>query len=140
MIDRAHTAYALHAADKRKPAASITVAGALLLGLLWLGGCGGGEGDSPSLAALHDVAASSLSTVLDADGIASIDDAAQQAAQARGAPGEAEQVAYTVHARRREDAVRVAAALEARGFVPVRVLEQALSAPLGAARAADVPQ
>ena len=117
MMKTAVPVHALRAVIGRRHAAVIT-----LLGALALAGCGGGDSDSVTLAT-----SSSLSAQLDADTLPSIDMAAQQAADARGAPGEAEAVVYTVSARRPEDAVRMAAALEARGFAPVRVVERSAS-------------
>jgi hypothetical protein len=60
-------------------------------------------------------------TVLDVDELGTPDAVAQEAAAARGAPGDAEPVVYVVRARRAHDAVRVAAELTRRGFSDVRV-------------------
>lgn len=65
---------------------------------------------------------SARAAVLDADALATVDAAARQAADAHGAPGEAEPVVYLVHARERGDAIRLARELEARGFGPLFVL------------------
>lgn len=59
--------------------------------------------------------------LLDADAL-SADDAARLAAEAHGAPGEAEPLVYLVRARRRADARQFARELEGRGFEPVQVL------------------
>ncbi|CAN5439774.1 hypothetical protein BH11PSE9_BH11PSE9_06030 [soil metagenome] len=123
MFESAVTAHALRAVPVRCHAAVVMVLGAFMLG-----GCGGGGGDGSEGDAMPSAAsASSLSARLDADTLPSIDMAAQQAADARGAPGDAEAVAYSVTAERPEDAVRMAAALEARGFAPVRVVARSAS-------------
>lgn len=77
-------------------------------------GCGGDDAASPSPEARN--------VELDADALLSVEAARQAAADARGAPGEAEPVAYLVRARRRADALRLVGELEALGFGPLFVL------------------
>ena len=80
-----------------------------------LGACGGGDADAPPHASAMQVA------LLDLDALGSIDAAAQEAAAARGAPGEAEPVQVVVRARHLQHAERAAAELARLGFSHVRV-------------------
>jgi hypothetical protein len=89
--------------------ATLAAAGALL------SSCGGGDAATPPAVSGEPVA------VLDIDVIGSIDAAAQEAAAARGAPGEAEPVHYVVRARRVQQAEHAVAELTRLGFSPVRV-------------------
>jgi hypothetical protein len=81
-----------------------------------LGGCGGDADASPT-------AGETQVAVLDIDALGSIDAAAQEAAAARGAPGEAEPVQLVVQARDLPHATRAAAELERLGFSRVRVAD-----------------
>src|SRR6185503_9069812 len=87
---------------------------ALAAAVALLGGCGG-DAAAPPATSSEQVA------VLDIDALGSIDAAVQEAAAARGAPGEAEPVRYVVRARRVQNAEHAAAELSRLGFSPVRV-------------------
>jgi hypothetical protein len=78
-----------------------------------LSGCGGGDAEAPPTGETQVA-------VLDIDALGSIDAAAQEAAAARGAPGEAEPVHYVVRARRVQHAEHAAAELTRLGFSRVR--------------------
>ena len=78
-----------------------------------LGGCGGDADASPA-------AGEAQVAVLDIDALGSIDATAQEAAAARGAPGEAEPVQLVVLARHPQHAERAAAELVRLGFSRVR--------------------
>jgi hypothetical protein len=88
---------------------------ALATAVALLSSCGGGDAATTPAMSGEQVA------VLDIDAIGSIDAAAQEAAAARGAPGEAEPVHYLVRAHRVEHAERAAAELTRLGFSPVQV-------------------
>lgn len=88
---------------------------ALAAAVALLSSCGGGDAATPPAVSGEQVA------VLDIDAIGSIDAAAQEAAAARGAPGEAEPVHYVVRAHRVQHAEHAAAELTRLGFSPVRV-------------------
>jgi hypothetical protein len=85
-----------------------------------LAACGGDDGT-----AHHDA---TTVVTLDIDALGSVDAAAADAAAARGAPGEAEPVAYVVRAARPDHAARAVAELVRLGFEHVRIAE-ALDGP-----------
>jgi hypothetical protein len=93
---------------------------ALAAAVALLGGCGGAEVEAqPSAANAPD--SDAMTAELDVDALGSLDAVVQEAAAARGAPGEAEPVRYVVRARHLQHALHAAAELERRGFSPVHV-------------------
>jgi hypothetical protein len=98
----------------------VALAAAALLGAC--GGAGDGPPDAPSARAV-----TATEVVLDVDALGSAEAAAQQAASARGAPGENEPVRFLVRARQRADAQGIVDAFAERGFAAV--VEAVTTAP-----------